>query len=113
MTMPLLRVATVDDIPPGRLRFFPLGGRSVVIANWSGQFFAVDGVCPHKGFELDRAELWDCRIECPWHRYQYDVRTGENCFPKHVYPCDLPVPVVPIATYRVELKGSEIWVELT
>jgi nitrite reductase/ring-hydroxylating ferredoxin subunit len=113
MTMPLFRIATVDDIPPGRSRFFALDGRSVVIANCAGAFYAADGLCPHKGFELDNAQLFGCVIECPWHRYQYDVRTGENCFPKHVYPCDLPVRVQSIATYRVELKGPEIWVELT
>ena len=111
--MPLLRIATVDQIPPGSTRFFDLDGRSVVLANCDGQIYAVDGLCPHKGFELDNAQLFGCVIECPWHRYQYDVRTGENCYPRNVYPCDLPVPVQPIATHRVELIGSEIWVELT
>jgi 3-phenylpropionate/trans-cinnamate dioxygenase ferredoxin subunit len=110
--MPLRLIARVDDIPAGAARFFSLDHRSVVIANCGGEFFAVDGVCPHKGFELDGAQLWDCRIECPWHRYQYDVRTGENCFPQSVYRGDLPEPVQPIATCRVELRGSEIWVEL-
>lgn len=112
MSMPLVRIARAEDVPPGSARFFALDGRSVVIANHAGRFYAVDGVCPHKGFELDHAQLWDCRIECPWHHYQYDLRTGENCFPKSVYPRDLPEPVEPIATYRVELKGSDIWVEL-
>jgi 3-phenylpropionate/trans-cinnamate dioxygenase ferredoxin component len=111
--MPLLRIATVDQIPPGSTRFFDLDGRLVVLANCDGQIYAVDGLCPHKGFELDHAQLLGCVIECPWHRYQYDVRTGENCYPRNVYPCDLPVPVQPITTHRVELRGSEIWVELT
>ena len=111
--MPLLRIATVDQVQPGSTRFFDIGGRSLVLANCDGRFYAVDGLCPHKGFELDNAQLFGCVIECPWHRYQYDVRTGENCYPRNVYPCDLPVPVQPIATHRVELRGSEIWVELT
>jgi nitrite reductase/ring-hydroxylating ferredoxin subunit len=83
-----------------------------VIANHAGQFFAVDGLCPHKGFELDHAQLWDGCIECPWHRYQYDIRTGENCYPRNVYRGELPEPAQPIATYRVELRGSDIWVEI-
>lgn len=106
------RVCRIEDVPPGSARFFALGARSMVIANRAGEFFAVDGVCPHKGFELDHAQLYGCAIECPWHHYQYDLRTGENCYPKNVYPGDLPVPVEPIATYRIELRGSELWVEL-
>lgn len=110
--MPLRLVARVEDVPPGETRFFCFEGRSVVIANQDNRFFALDGVCPHKGFELERAQLLDFLIECPWHHYQYDIRTGENCFPKTVYPRDLAECVQPLATYRVELKGSEIWVEL-
>jgi nitrite reductase/ring-hydroxylating ferredoxin subunit len=110
--LPFRLIARLEDVPPGSARFFAVEARSVVIANREGEFFAVDGVCPHKGFELDQAQLYGCRIECPWHHYQYDVRTGENCFPKDVYRGDLPSPAEPIATYRVELRGPEIWVEL-
>lgn len=105
-------IARTEQIPAGTTRFFPLDDRSVVIANHAGEFFAVDGLCPHRGFELDNATLWDGRIECPWHRYQYDVRTGKNCFPETVYRTELPEAAEPIATYRVELRGAEIWVEI-
>jgi nitrite reductase/ring-hydroxylating ferredoxin subunit len=110
--MPLRLIARIEDVPAGATRFFPLEDRSLVIANRAGEFFAVDGICPHKEFELEGAQLWDCVIECPWHAYRYDVRTGKNCFPQSVYRGDLPEPVRPIATYRVELRGPEIWVDL-
>lgn len=110
--MALVRIATTNDIPPGQTRFFCIDGRSLVIAHQENWFFALDGVCPHKGFELEHAQLWDNLIDCPWHHYQYDIRTGENRFPKTVYPRDLAERVQPLPTYRVELKGAEIWVEL-
>lgn len=84
----------------------------MLIANLRDEFFAVDGICPHKGFELDGAVLWDNLVECPWHHYQYDLRSGENHLPKNFYPRDLAERVQPIATFRVELRGSEIWVDL-
>jgi nitrite reductase/ring-hydroxylating ferredoxin subunit len=111
-TVPLVRVARTNEIPNGQVRFFSLGSRSVVVAHYAGQFYAVDGVCPHKGFELEHAQLWDHLIECPWHRYQYDIRTGENCFPTNIYTRDLGERIEPIACYRVELKGEEIWVDV-
>ena len=110
--MPLHRVASIADIPLGQTRFYCVDGKALVIAHWSGRFFALDGICPHKGFELHGAMLWDHLIDCPWHHYQYDVRTGENYFPKNVYPDDLKKQVMPLKAYKLELKGSEIWVEL-
>ena len=80
--MPSFLVARTADIPPGEARFFCVDGRPLMLAHWSGQFFALDGLCPHKGFELHGAMLWDHLLECPWHHYQYDIRTGENCFPR-------------------------------
>ena len=110
--MALVRVARIEEIPAGQTRFFCIDGKSLVVAHWSDGFFALDGLCPHKGFELHGAILWDQLITCPWHQYQYDVRTGENYFPKNVYPSDLAESLRPLQTHRVELRGSEIWVEL-
>jgi 3-phenylpropionate/trans-cinnamate dioxygenase ferredoxin subunit len=110
--VPLRCVARVDEIPAGQTRFFCIDGRSVVIAHYEDRFYAVDGVCPHKGFEMEGAHLWGHLIDCPWHHYQYDIRTGENYFPKNVYPRDMAERVQPLASYRLELRGSEIWVEL-
>jgi nitrite reductase/ring-hydroxylating ferredoxin subunit len=35
-------------------------------------------VCPHWLGPLDQADLTNGKIRCPWHGYQFDVRTGEN-----------------------------------
>jgi 3-phenylpropionate/trans-cinnamate dioxygenase ferredoxin component len=105
-------IARAEDVPPGQTRFFCIDGRPLVIAHYSGQLYALAGLCPHKGFELHGAILWDHLITCPWHQFQYDVRTGENYFPKNVYPSDLGRNLRPLETYRIELRGSEIWVDL-
>jgi 3-phenylpropionate/trans-cinnamate dioxygenase ferredoxin component len=110
--VPLHPIARAEDVPPGQTRFFCIDGRPLVIAHYSGQFYALHGLCPHKGFELHGAILWDHLITCPWHQYQYDVRTGENHFPKNVYPTDLGRNLRSLDTYRVEMRGNEIWVEL-
>jgi nitrite reductase/ring-hydroxylating ferredoxin subunit len=110
--VPLVRVARTGEIPPGQTKFFCVADRSVVIAHYDGRFFAVDGVCPHKGFELENAVLCDHLIECPWHHYQYDIRTGENWFPKQIYSRDLAERIDPLPAYRVEVKEGEIWVDI-
>lgn len=48
------------------------------------------------------ATLWDNLIDCLFHHFQYDVKTGENYFPRNVYP----------KTYEVKLRDGEVWVNL-
>jgi nitrite reductase/ring-hydroxylating ferredoxin subunit len=113
--VPRFQAGRVEDIPPGHTRFFCFDGKPVLVANRSGEFFALHGMCPHRGHSLEGAQLWDHLIDCPWHHFEYDVRTGENYFPKNVYPSDYPElqkQLRPLPTYRVELKDSEIWVEV-
>lgn len=109
------KVARADEIPPGKTSFHCVGNKPVLLANWQGQIFAVAGLCPHQNNPLDGAVMWDSLIDCPWHHFQYDVRTGANHFPKNVYPKDYPrldAQLKPLETYAVELKDGEIWVDL-
>ena len=86
-----------------------------MLAHWSGGFYALDGLCPHRLNPLEGAQLWDHLLDCPWHHFQYDIRTGENYFPRNVYPRDYPAlqeQLKPLRTYAVEIRGDEIWVDL-
>lgn len=113
--MALQKLARVEEIPPGRTKFFRLGSKTVILANWAGQIYALHGICPHRNNPLEGAILWDHLLDCPWHHFQYDVRNGENHFPRNVYPADLPrlqEQVRPLKTYPVEVKEGEVWVDL-
>jgi nitrite reductase/ring-hydroxylating ferredoxin subunit len=115
MTVPMHRAAVTEDIPAGQTHFCCVAGRPIVIANFRGRFYALDGICAHRGNPLEGARLLDHLIACPWHNFQYDVRTGRNCFPRNIYPADNPelqAQLQPLATHRIELRGLEIWVEL-
>ena len=54
------------------------GDRIVALFNVDGQFYALDGICPHQGGPLGKGTLNGCVITCPWHGFQFDVRTGQN-----------------------------------
>ena len=113
--MAFFKLCRVDEIPPGTTKYFTTAGGPVLLANCSGEIFATGGLCPHRSNPLEGAILWGCLVECPWHHFQYDVRTGENHYPKNVYPKDVPdlqSQVRPLSTYPVELRGDEIWVNL-
>jgi 3-phenylpropionate/trans-cinnamate dioxygenase ferredoxin component len=108
-------VGRVEEVPPGHTKFCWIEGKPLIIANWAGRIFALDGICPHRLNPLEGATVCEYLLDCPWHHFQYDVRTGENHYPKNVYPRDysaLQEQVRPLRTYRVELIGSEILVDL-
>lgn len=109
------RAGRVDEVPPGQTRFVQVNGTPVLLANRAGEIYALYGLCSHRGHPLEGATLWDDLVDCPWHHFQYDLRTGGNYYPKNVYPRDLPSlqgQVAPLRTYRVELRDAEIWVEV-
>lgn len=113
--MALQKIARVSDIPPGQTKFFCVGQAPVVLANWAGQIYALYGLCPHRHNPLQGATLWEHLLDCPWHHFQYDVRTGENHFPKNVYPKDylrLQEQVRPLKTYPVLVKDGDVWVDV-
>lgn len=108
-------LARVDEVPPGRTKFVHAGHRLILLANYAGRIYALHGLCPHQGNPLEGAVLWDHLIDCPFHHFQYDVRTGENYFPRNVYPRDMPQlehQLKPLRTYEVEVRDGAVWVNL-
>jgi 3-phenylpropionate/trans-cinnamate dioxygenase ferredoxin subunit len=111
----LVKFARVEEISPGQAKFFALPAGPVLLANYEGQVFAVSGICSHQLKPMDGAVLWGPFIDCPWHHFQFDCRTGENHFPANVYPKDLEhlrKQLMPLKRYAVEIKDGEIWVDI-
>lgn len=75
--MPWHTVCKVGEVPPGAGREAVAGDLIVALFNVDGQFFALDGVCPHQGGPLGKGDLQGCIVTCPWHGWQFDVRNGE------------------------------------
>ncbi|RYE43744.1 MAG: Rieske (2Fe-2S) protein [Hyphomicrobiales bacterium] len=89
-------VARKEDIPVGSRIIVEIKGRSVGVFNVDGKFRAVMNVCPHQGAPLCHGPLvpeissekpGDVRfdggrnfLQCPWHRWEFDLETGESWF---------------------------------
>jgi len=101
--MGFVRAAKTADVPPGTIREFQLEGKSVALANVNGQFYAINNICLHRGGPLADGALEGAVVTCPWHGWQYDVRTGkvgQN-------------PTVGVESYPVEVRGEEIFVNVS
>jgi nitrite reductase (NADH) small subunit len=96
------RAAKQDEIPAGQIREFQVAGKAVAIANLDGKLFAINSVCLHHGGPLGEGILDGSVVSCPWHGWQYDVTTGKLT----------QQPGTGVDCYRVELRGSEVFVDL-
>lgn len=70
-------VCRIDDLSENRMTYFDVERCHVVVVLTSeGEVVAFDGICPHKGAFLEKGEFLGDRVRCPWHGYEFDIRTG-------------------------------------
>jgi nitrite reductase (NADH) small subunit len=72
-----LRVATVEDIPPGEGRAFGvMGEKLAVFRTREGCVLAVQAECPHRGGPLADGLTGGTTLVCPLHGWKFDLSTG-------------------------------------
>lgn len=87
----------------GKVAAVTVDGAEIALARVQGRVYAVTGVCPHRGGLLGEGDLADHHLYCPLHAWSFDVRTGVGFFPAGTR----------IATYGVEERDGQIWVDPT
>ena len=98
-----VRVAAVEEIPPGERLLVELDGIRVAVFNLDGDYYAIEDVCTHDGGPLVEGEILEgCQVECPRHGARFDIRTGEA----------LSMPAFePTPAYDVRVESGEIYLE--
>ncbi|MCK1592107.1 Rieske (2Fe-2S) protein [Bradyrhizobium sp. 169] len=92
-------VCYTDEIPAGSRLIVDIAGRSVGLFNINNEYFAVRNSCPHRGAPLCRglvdgivtgdtpgqfeSEREGEIIRCPWHGWEFDIKTGQSVFNPH------------------------------
>jgi 3-phenylpropionate/trans-cinnamate dioxygenase ferredoxin subunit len=94
----------LDEVPPGTMKMaFVDGTDQVLVVNSGGELYAMQGVCTHEYFELDKGFLTAGTITCALHLSRFDLDNGE--------PLDPPAEV-PLAVYAVVIEGDRIMIEV-
>jgi nitrite reductase (NADH) small subunit/3-phenylpropionate/trans-cinnamate dioxygenase ferredoxin subunit len=95
----LLTIAKTDALPIGRGANVQLkDGAEIALFNANGKFFAIENFCPHRGSPLADSRLYGETVECDFHGWRFDLKTGE---------C-LTDPNCPIETYEVIIEDEMI-----
>lgn len=117
-----VKVSTQAEIPPGSRRIFEVDGRAIGVFNLAGSYYALSNVCTHQGGPVCNGQvlprltaevLPDGEVRevlspepdivvCPWHGWEFDVRTGE---------C-LANPRKSLPSYKVIEEDGDLYIEM-
>lgn len=108
-------VCRADEIRPGQRRIFAVGGRGGIgVFNVGGEYFAIRNRCPHRSGPLCRGRIRPHVVsprvnqyaferegeilKCPWHQWEFDLRTGHSLYD----------PRMRVQTYPVVVEGDDL-----
>lgn len=120
------KVGSVDEFEEGKGTRVVVEDIPIAVFKIDGEFYGVVDNCPHKNLPLhpaghDRfqgkslAELdiefgpkgfvdeENCTVRCPWHQWEWDLKTGKNLRPK-------TRDIVP--TFEVTVNDGQVHVEV-
>jgi nitrite reductase/ring-hydroxylating ferredoxin subunit len=101
--MPFVKVAAISDIADGQAAYVEKNGVALAVFNTgNGQFYAVSPACPHEDGPLADGWIEGDAVVCPWHGFDFDVRTGA---------CRVD-PRLAISVYAVRVNDDAIEVDL-
>jgi nitrite reductase (NADH) small subunit len=95
------KIAAESDLPAiNEAKEFACGGRTICVANVSGEISAMDNICLHRGGPLGQGVIEDGKVICPWHGWGWDAKTGEAG------------PGVKVAVYPLKIEDGDVLIEI-
>ncbi len=98
----LIRIAGTTDVTPGSGMVVEVNEKAIAVFNLDGTFYAIDNTCLHRGGPLGEGDVEGDVVTCPWHGWQYNVKTG-GCVNN---------PSAKVTSYEVTIEGTDIKVRL-
>jgi nitrite reductase/ring-hydroxylating ferredoxin subunit len=83
------------------------GGEPFRVIEIDGDLIAHATTCPHLLGPLDRAEVVDGEMACPWHGYRFDARSGRSCDGRGLKLASAPQVVIDVGSGDVELRAAD------
>jgi nitrite reductase/ring-hydroxylating ferredoxin subunit len=79
------------------------GGKQILLILAADGLFAIANRCPHEGYPLSEGTLGpDCVLTCNWHNWKFDLPSGAALVGRD-----------PVRTYPVQIRGDEIFFDLS
>jgi 3-phenylpropionate/trans-cinnamate dioxygenase ferredoxin subunit len=110
-------VCRTEEIPIGRMKAFTVAGEKIVVYHIRDGFYATQASCTHVFAPLARGSIVDgCKVQCPFHRARFDIRTGEVIdwanFPPGIQVLNVVRSEKALRTYKVSVRDGEVRVSV-
>ncbi len=94
-----IEVASTKDLMPGQMISVEKEGKSMLIANVNGVYYAIGNICTHMGCNISDGTLNGDTVQCPCHGSIFNVKTGAVV----KGPANKPEP-----SYALRVDGDKI-----
>jgi 3-phenylpropionate/trans-cinnamate dioxygenase ferredoxin subunit len=101
----LVEACALDQLSAEQTFLVMLAGRRVGLLLHRGQPVAVLDRCPHFSGPLAQGPISTARGEiiCPWHRFRFDLTTGQS----------VTNPAMVATVLPTEVRGDRVWVNVS
>lgn len=82
------------------IRIVKVDGKKVCLIRNDGVYFATQPRCPHAGADLSLGWCRNGKLICSFHRYQYDLTTGDGAEGQGDY----------LETYPLEVRDDGLYI---
>ncbi len=115
--MTMHTVCRVADIGIGQMKAFTVDKQRIVLYHLTDGFFATQATCTHVFAPLARGKIIeDSRVQCPFHRARFDIRTGAVVdwanFPPGVQLLNVVRSEKALSTFEVRVEGDNVQVDI-
>lgn len=111
-------VCAEAEMAVGTIREFEVAGENVLVYRLEDGFYATQPRCTHLFMPLKKGKIVDgCKVQCPFHRAQFDIRTGEVAcwanFPPGVQLLNVLRSEKALKTYPVNVVDGMVYVAVS
>ena len=98
-----IKVTTKSQLAENEIHLHEVDDRLVILIRSGDEIYCIDDVCTHDGGTLSDGTLENCRISCPRHGAQFDVKTGNA----------LTMPATEsTGSHEVKVDGEDVYVKI-
>lgn len=94
MRMNTIKLSEFDNTSVAKI---DINGTTVAVFKVDEDYYAIQNMCSHSEADLADGEVYDCKVECPLHGAEFDLKTGDA----------LTLPATkPVSVFATEVDGD-------
>ena len=98
-----VRATTLAELSENGRARLAHGDKKIALFRGASGVKAVDNRCPHQGYSLLQGDVKGDVLTCQWHNWKFDLAQDGRC----------TFGGEDVRSYPVEVRGDEVWVDVT